>query len=227
MGQHGEPCRHGDSMLLRRFQTLGYSEDFMKNIKDQEEYLDTQFLKLVLPDGHYSGIEFEECQFSECDFSGTKFEKCKFINCVFERCNLSLVDFSRSSFFAVKFEDSKLVGVDWTRATWAVYHIDFELSFQRCILNDSSFFGLTLNELVLDDCKLHDVDFREGDFKDSTMIYSDFTCSLFMRTNLQRVDFSHSTDYAIDVLKNEVKEAKFSRFEALNLLDSLGIELVD
>lgn len=84
-----------------------------------------------------------------------------------------------------------------------------------------------LNELVFDECKLHDVDFREGDFKDGSMIYSDFTRSLFMRTNLKRVDFSGSTGLAINVLENQVKEAKFSRYEALSLLEGLGIELVD
>ncbi len=68
----------------------------------------------------------------------------------------------------------------------SVYHLDFELKFQRCILNDASFFGLTLNELTLDECKLHDVEFREGNFESSTMCYCDFTHSLFMRTNLQK-----------------------------------------
>lgn len=199
----------------------------MKNLKNGEQYLEVHFEKMALPDGRYSNMEFEECHFSDCDFSASKFQKCKFTNCVFERCNLSLVELSNSRVFAVKFQDSKLVGVDWTKATWAIYHVDFELSFQRCILNDSSFFGLTLNELVFDECKLHDVDFREGDFKDGSMIYSDFTHSLFMRTNLQRIDFSGSAGFAINVLENQVKEAKFSRYEALSLLEGLGIELVD
>ncbi|MBF4300672.1 pentapeptide repeat-containing protein, partial [Vibrio anguillarum] len=38
---------------------------------------------------------------------------------------------------------------------------------------------------------------------------------------------SESTAYSIDVLENNVKKAKFSRYEALSLLESLGIELVD
>lgn len=199
----------------------------MKTINNSEQYFEIAFEKLLVPNGHYKDCEFEECQFSDCDFSGTTFEKCKFLNCLFERCNLSLVGFLHSRLFDVKYQDSKLVGIDWTRADWAAYHLDFELSFQRCILNDSSFFGLTLNNLVLDECKLHDVDFREGDFRDSSMTYSDFAHSIFMRTNLQRVDFSESTGFAINVLENQVKEAKFSRYEALSLLESLGIELVD
>ncbi|PKH61164.1 hypothetical protein CXF94_12755 [Halomonas sp. Choline-3u-9] len=199
----------------------------MTDLKNNAHYFDVSFARLSSPDEHYNGIEFEDCQFSDCDFSASKFQKCKFTNCIFENCNLSLVDFSNSKLFGLKFQDSKLVGVDWTKAIWAVYHSDFELVFKRCILNDSSFFGLTLNELVFEECKLHDVDFRGGDFLGSTMTYSDFRNSLFMRTNFQGVDFSESTAYAIDVLENNVKKAKFSRYEALNLLESLGVELVD
>ncbi len=199
----------------------------MKSFTDGMQYLDTQFKKLELPDIHYTDIEFEECLFEDCDFSRAKFKQCKFINCDFVRCNLSLIDLSGSKFFGATFQESKLVGVDWTKATWPVYHLDFELKFQRCILNDSSFFGLTLNELIADACKLHEVDFREGDFRKSTLSGCDFTHSLFMNTNLENVDFSESTDFAINVLENKVKGAKFSRYEASSLLELLGIELVD
>lgn len=199
----------------------------MKDLKDNEHYFDVSFGKLSLPGEQYCGVEFEDCQFSDCDFSAVKFHKCKFTNCVFERCNLSLIDFSSSKLFELKFRDSKLIGVDWSKATWPVYHLDFELSYERCILNDSSFFGLTLNELVINECKLHDVDFREGNFAGSIMTYSDFSHSLFMRTNLRGVDFSESSAYSIDVLENIVQKAKFSRYEALSLLESLEVELVD
>ena len=54
-----------------------------------------------------------------------------------------------------------------------------------------------------------------------------FDRSLFMHTNLERVDFTDSTGCSIDVLANELKGARFSRYEAIHLLESLGIELVD
>ena len=138
-----------------------------------------------------------------------------------------MIKIPRSRFFEVDFVECKLVGVDWTRAYWPSLHLDSELKFTKCILNDSSFFGLTLNELKLDDCKLHEVDFREGDFSNSSLIYCDFTNSLFMRTNLHNVDFTDSCNFNIDVLENKISEAQFSRYEALNLLDSLGIKLID
>ncbi|MFV0576794.1 MAG: pentapeptide repeat-containing protein [Vibrio sp.] len=199
----------------------------MKSFKSNEQYFDVCFSQCESSQDDFENIEFEECDFCDCDLSNSAFKNCKFINCQFKRCNLSLVSFSNTHLFGVRFLDSKLVGIDWTKATWAVYHLDFELNFQRCIMNDVSFFGLTMNELVLDECKLHDADFREGNFSDSKMTFCDFTNSLFMRTNLQNVDFTESINYSINVLENQVKGAKFSRYEALNLLGSLGIELCD
>jgi fluoroquinolone resistance protein len=138
------------------------------------------------------------------------------------RCNLSLIKIPQSHFM-----ESKLLGVDWTVAYWPSSHLDSELKFSRCILNDSSFFGLTLNELKLNQCKLHEVNLRGGYFSNSSMTYYDFTNSLFMHTNLQNVDFSQSSNFNINVLENKISKAKFPQYEALSLLSSLDTELVD
>ena len=199
----------------------------MNDVVDAGDYYEETFKGLDSADRRFSAITFEECEFIDCDFSASQFQGCKFTNCDFKRCNLSLADFSNSPLFAMSFSDCKLVGVDWTKADWPQYYRDFELKFQRCLLNDASFYGLTLNELVLDECKVHDADFREGNFADSKMTLCTFDRSLFMHTNLERVDFSDSTGCSIDVLANELKGATFSSFEAVHLLESLGIVLVD
>lgn len=199
----------------------------MAKIESGEDVYDTLFSKQVLIGEIYNDIEFEECRFEECDFSEATFKRCKFINCEFSRCNLSLINFHASRLFTVTFEACKLVGVDWSKADWPSYHVDFELSFKQCVLTGASFFGLALHALKMESCKLHEVDFRDGDFQHSLMIDCDFTLAQFMRTNLRNVDFTDSTDYMINVLENSVKGARFSRYEALNLLESLGVELVD
>lgn len=199
----------------------------MSQLENQQQYFAESFKSLALQDLLCVGTEFEECTFVDCNFSNAVFERCNFINCSFTRCQLSLVSLPYTRLFGVSFVECKLVGVDWTRATWSEYHKDFELSFRQSILNDSSFFGLTLQGLILDECKVQDVDFREGDFSKAVMTYSDFTHSLFMRTNLQSADFTEATQYSINVLENQLQGAKFSKFEAVYLLESLGIELVD
>ena len=199
----------------------------MNKIESQQQYFEESFKNLDLQDLVCIGTEFEECTFIDCNFTSATFENCNFINCSFTRCQLSLISVPYTRFFAISFLECKVVGVDWTRANWSAYHKDFEISFRQCILNDSSFFGLTLQALVLDECKVHDVDFREGDFSHAVMTYSDFTHSLFMRTNLQSANFTESTQYSINILENQVKNTKFSKHEAVYLLEGLGIELVD
>jgi len=45
--------------------------------------------------------------------------------------------------------------------------------------------------------------------------------------NLTGADFSEAVNYRINVFDNDLKKAEFSRYEAVSLLESLGIELVD
>ncbi|MCJ8318255.1 MAG: pentapeptide repeat-containing protein [Colwellia sp.] len=172
-------------------------------------------------------IEFEDCSFEECNFSNATFKQCKFIECRFVKCNLSMVNIAYSQFNDVCFETSKIVGIDWTKGNWPNLALFSPIKFTDCIINDCLFFGLELKELVLENCKAHDVDFREGDFSQSNFSYSDFSNSLFSKTNLQGVNFIEASNYQIDIYNNNITKAKFSRYQAVALLDSLDIELSD
>ena len=132
-----------------------------------------------------------------------------------------------SKYSDVCFRDSKLIGIDWTKVAWPKFIFDSPVKFYKSILNDCSFYGLSLQDLVLEECKAHNVDFREGNFSNSNFTYTDLSGSFFGNTNLSGVDFSEATDYDIDIYRNIIEKAKFSRFEAVSLLDSLDIELVD
>lgn len=87
--------------------------------------------------------------------------------------------------------------------------------------------GLKLNEIIIEECKAHEVDFREGSFCNANFTFTDFTNSLFNETNLSGSDFTEAVNYLIDINNNKIKGAKFSRLEALSLLEYLGIELID
>ena len=101
------------------------------------------------------------------------------------------------------------------------------ISFTKCIINDSSFFGLNLPEIRIEECKAHDVDFREADINSAILDHTDFSHSLFNNTNLSSASFIESTNYDIDINFNNVRKAKFTRYEAVRLLESLDLELVD
>lgn len=130
-------------------------------------------------------------------------------------------------FSSCEFIGSKLVGIDWTKGHWSRFDFYSQLSFKSCILSDSNFFGLKLHETYFDDCRLHDVDFRNAELNKSVITDSDLSNSLFIQTNLTSVDFTGTHSFTIDIRENKLNQAKFSRFEALELLLSLDIQLVD
>lgn len=194
---------------------------------DEKIFVSQAFKQVELIGEEIQGKEFDNCTFDECDFSDTTFKKCKFIDCHFTKCNLSVIKVGYSKFSDIVFEECKIIGVDWTKATWPGFDLSSPFKFYKCILNDSSFFGLNMEALLLDECRAHDVDFRDGDFKFANFTYTDFTESLFHKTNLSGADFSEAINYDIDIYTNDIKGAKFSRFEAVRLLEGLGVELVD
>lgn len=165
--------------------------------------------------------------FQNCEFTGATFRKCSFINCTFSQCNLSVIKVPQSQFINTNFSECKMIGVDWSRAAWPRLVFSISLQFHQCILDGSSFLGLTLDEMVLEECKAHDVDFREASFCRAIFRTTDFAQSLFDKTNLSSADFSEATNYDIDIFNNKISKAKFSRYEASRLLNSLDIELVD
>lgn len=189
-------------------------------------YLKT-FDRVVASGMTLAGKTFEECQFSHCRFDDAVFEDCRFLECTFRACDLSNLKVAGTRFQTVAFEESKLIGIDWTRAQWSKFAVAPQLLFRKSILNDASFAGLSLPELVLDECKAHHVDFREGDFSRGHFTYTDFSMSLFNDTVLAGADFSEATGYDIDIRRNDVHKARFTRHEAFRLLHGLDVELVD
>jgi len=191
-----------------------------------------EFWSETLKDSDFSGMEvtskeFDGCTFEKCNFSEATFKKCNFVDCEFTNCNLSLVKIEYSKFSDVSFRDSKLIGINWTKVSWPSLIFSPPIKFYKSILNDCSFYGLFMRDLVMEECKAHNVDFREGDFSNSNFTYTDLSGCFFGNTNLSGADFSEATDYDIDIYQNIIKKAKFSRFEAVRLLGSLKIELVD
>tara|TARA_R110002049_G_scaffold137746_3_gene297786 strand:+ start:1027 stop:1623 length:597 start_codon:yes stop_codon:yes gene_type:complete len=193
----------------------------------KSEYWSENFKSLDFSGIEISSKEFDGCTFDKCNFSEATFKRCNFVNCEFINCNLSIVKMQYSTFSDVCFRDSKLIGINWTTVAWPGLIYSSPVKFYSSILNDCSFYGLSLQDLVLQECKAHNIDFREGDFSSSNFTDTELIGCSFLNTNLSRADFSGATGYDINIYQNIIKKAKFSRFEATRLLDSLEIELVD
>ncbi len=190
-------------------------------------YEGTRFDSLNCEGEELSGVEFEFCVFKNCNFREAFFNRCTFLDCRFVNSDLSLALLGYSRFSEISFEDCKLLALNWSQVSWPSFVPRAVLSFHRCQLSNSTFYGLSLSELEIVECRAHDVDFREADLNGTNFAESDLASSAFSNTNLAMANFAGACNYTIDIQNNNVKGATFSRLEATSLLESLGVTLVD
>jgi uncharacterized protein YjbI with pentapeptide repeats len=101
----------------------------------------------------------------------------------------------------------------------------FQVSFENCILNFSSFYGVKLKGSKFGNCTLQEVDFTAADLTNVTFADSDLLRSIFVESILERVDFTSAYNYTIDPELNRMKKAKFSLNGLPGLLEKYNIEI--
>jgi uncharacterized protein YjbI with pentapeptide repeats len=197
----------------------------MNNFSEQL-YESTTFKDIELIAGELVGIEFVECVFRQCVFTETVFRNCRFRNCEFDTCDLSLVNVSDSAFIDTRFENSKLIGVDWTRASWGieVFQLLRTIHFYGCVINYSGFIGLKLEKIQIEKCTAWEVDFSDANLKQANFKGTDLEKAIFRNSDLTGANFVGALNYFIPPQINKLKGAKFSLPEAMSLL--YGLEIV-
>ncbi len=198
-----------------------------KKITDNMDVFGEKFEGIDFSKKRITKSEFDDCTFKSCDFTETFFSSCKFIDCRFENCNLTLIKLTDSKLSGLEFFSCKLIGIDWTMADWKSLLNANPLRFKECALNDSNFYGLPLDDIIIKECEAREVDFSSGSFKNGDFKKTDFKGALFSHTNLEGANFTNASNTLIDLKSNHLKGAIFNRFEALYMLESLGIVLVD
>jgi len=197
------------------------------DIINNNEFYEVVFNQINLQKQTLTNKIFESCQFQNCDFSENIFQSCKFIDCEFTTCNLSNIKLNYTTFNEVVFQQCKLIGVNWTEVKWPSIALTSPIKFYQCDLSHVSFYELNLPELILQNCKAKQVDFRAADLSHGDFTQTDFEGSLFMHTNLNHADFTEAFNYVISPVDNKIKKAKFSLPDAMNLLQVFDIEIKD
>ena len=193
-------------------------------------YEDQKFNNLVIDKKEIQGITFQNCTFNNCSFRETIFRMCKFRECTFKEGDLSLIQVDGSTFTRTRFEDLKLIGVNWVMGSWGKKEIQQSLKsldFENCVLNYSTFMGLTLQRSLIRKCIAKEVDFSDADLKLADCTYTDFENSRFSNTDLTETDLRGATNYFIVPHLNILKKTKFSLPDALSLLYNLDIIIND
>jgi len=212
---------------MPRIVTHAEMPDSNPPMSSHSHYFDQVYKGKQLDHTELVSSEFHNCAFLRSSFMGSAFRASRFDNCVFRGCDLSLVQVPDSRFSSSRFEDCRVIGVNWTEAHWPKAGLANPVSFSNCAISHSTFIGLSLRSIGIRECVATDVDFREADLSQADFGGTDLSESIFGKTNLSQADLSHARNYRIDPGQNMLKQARFSLPEAMSLLHSMDIVLVD
>lgn len=149
---------------------------------------------------------FEECIFTNCDFSDCDFFKSRFVDCFFIDCNLSTVKFSNAGLQNISFRECKLLGIDFG----ACENFLFEVKFESCVLDFSSFMDKKMPNTLFDHTSLKNVVFIKTKLKGAKFADVDLDGAIFEETDLTEADLVTAFNFSINPKKNIIKKASFS-----------------
>jgi uncharacterized protein YjbI with pentapeptide repeats len=165
--------------------------------------------------------DYENCDFLYCDFSSSFLTGVNFINCNFKHCNLSLAKLNQASFRNVSFDNCKLLGLHFEYCNDFL----FEVYFENCLLNLSSFYKLKMKKTKFIQCEMQEVDFSNTDLSLSVFDTCNLMGSTFDNTNLEKADLRGAQYFSIDPELNKIKKAKVNTASLAGFLHKYDLEI--
>lgn len=165
--------------------------------------------------------EYENCAFINCDLSGKDLSSINFSDCSFDTCNISMAKLEDTGLKNCSFKKCKLLGLRFDTCSDFL----FEVSFDNCILDLSSFYKRKLKKTTFSRTSVKEVDFSSADLSQAIFDHCDMLGALFDGTIAEKADFRTAYNYAIDPETNKIKKAKFSVNGLPGLLHKYDIDI--
>ncbi|TNE53973.1 MAG: pentapeptide repeat-containing protein [Bacteroidetes bacterium] len=182
----------------------------------EETFKNRDFSTEAFPEGEYECCLFEGCNLEHVDLSEIRFLESEFVD-----CNLSNVKLNGTALQEVRFKDCKMLGLLFEQCK----DFGFEVSFEHCQLNHSSFYQVQLTRCLFQGCQLEEVDFTESVLREARLKACDLRNAIFENTDLEKADFRTSFNYSINPELNQIKGAIFSMPDVIGLLDKYPIQI--
>ena len=124
-----------------------------------------------------------------------------------------------TSFQNITLKDSKLLGVMFDVAN----NFLLEFSFENCILNFASFYGMKIQKTSFKNCSMQEVNFCSADISGGIFENCDLAKAIFDHTNIESADFRSAYNYVLDPENNRITKAKFALNGTPGLLSKYDI----
>lgn len=167
-------------------------------------------------------MEFDNCTFTGASMRDGRLFGAIFTECHFIDSDLSLADVTNTSFISCTFEQSKLVGVAWSRLGPSGLGQPY---FVECKLDLSIFQNVTAERWVFERCSLADADFTAAKLSRTRFTDCDLTGARFTQSDMRDTNLKGSHGYWIDLATCRTKGLRLSPDDdALALLRQFGVQ---
>ena len=187
-------------------------------VADQSVFADVNWERVA-------DAEFHGCTFVGADFSEAKVTDTRFVECRFERCDLSLWKPTRSVIGESHFEDCRLLGVDWTLASWPRVALYEANTFLRCDLSMGTFADLDLGATRFSECRMRESSFRFTRMAGADLKGSDCLGADFHGADLSGASLVGVAGLGVNPMSSKLDGATVDAEGAIAILEALGINL--
>ncbi|MCI8992438.1 MAG: pentapeptide repeat-containing protein [Eubacterium sp.] len=193
--------------------------------------LENYYEEQVIKDRKYQNITKEQYQFIDCTFENCSFEDCKitgcvFVNCKFYNCNIISLTSKHSEIKNAAFHKCNLIGLHcWNELLPVGKYAHSIDKLENCHLKYNSFIEMSFRKFDFSSNMIQESIFEKCDLQESNFMDCRLEATQFFRCDIRNADFRDAKGYAIDILTNKIKQAKFSYPEVMSLLTSLEIEI--
>ncbi|WP_411335179.1 pentapeptide repeat-containing protein [Ruminococcus gauvreauii] len=192
---------------------------------NSERYENRVFKDLKITEKTVEGCEFMECTFDSCTFEDCKIIRNKFIDCQFNSCTVISPRSKYSEMRHSEFTNCNLIGIHWAEFFPVGQIFEPIRRMNNCYLKYNTFIHMNFRKFDFSKNQMENSMFEECNLMECKFRNCRLTATQILKCDIRKADFRDAGGYQIDITTNQLKGAKFSFPEVINLLSQLEITI--
>lgn len=193
---------------------------FMETYHEQEEIQGKTWSGENLEEMEWVDCTFSNCLWTACDFYKVRFVDCKFLDCQMDQCSFTASEMQHASF-----SRCTLLGINWEELKPSGRLATPILTMESCQIKYNQFVKMPLDQVKFTESTMVQCMFADCSLKNGSFSGANLRGTEFFQCDLRKCNFQQATAYIIDVMSCQLKDAKFSMPEVLNLLDVFELKI--